>query len=203
MTRLRILPALWLLILGIAAGLGSTYAWQTRPTSPAASAPADILGGWLRLPPGQVGALRDVDPEFPADRDELEATLAAERETLAALFEQPDADDGAVLDQVERVVAAHAALERRVARYLLAVRPHLTDPQRARLFERAASGVREAGGWRWRGGRDADLENNRRGGGPPPDRGRGFGRGRGGPNRTPAPRNPDTQPASQPKGDVP
>lgn len=198
----RILPATLLLALGIAAGLGTTYAWQTRPTPPAASAPADILGGWLRLPPSQLRALRDIDPGFSAERDELETTLATERETLAALFEQPDADDQAILDQVERVIAAHAALERRVARYLLAVRPHLTDPQRARLFEHAASGVREAGR-RWRGGRDAELENNRRVGGPPSDRGRGFGRGRGGPNRNVTPADPDPQPASQPKGDVP
>lgn len=203
MTPRHVLPSIVILTLGIAAGLGTTYAWQTRPAPPPASAPADILGGWLRLPPGQLRALRDIDPGFSAERDELEATLAAEREALAALFEQPNADDGAILDQVERVVAAHAALERRVARYLLAVRPHLTDSQRARLFERAASGVREAGGWRWRGGRDADLENNRRGGGPPPDRGRGFGRGRGGPNRAPSPLNADSQAASKPKGDVP
>ena len=170
----------------------ATYAWQSQPTeqqpSEQLSRPARVLGGWLRLMPQQVERIAGVDPAFADESAQLEATLEAEREKLAAMFEDADATDEAIVQQVETVIEAHDQLERRVAKHLLALRPHLTDEQRSKLFQRCAKGIREAGGWRWRHGRGGGHGGGRgegwregRGqgrGGPPP--GRGSGRGRGG-----------------------
>ena len=161
----------------------ATYAWQQRPeqTPPTEKQPrpADVLGGWLRLMPEQVERIAGVDPTFADESAELEAALETEREKLAEMFEDASATDEAITQQVETVIEAHDRLERRVAKHLLALRPHLTDEQRSKLFERCAQGIREAGGGRWRHGR-----GDEHGGG----RGRGWRGGRGGGNgAAPAP----------------
>ncbi|MEP0845916.1 MAG: periplasmic heavy metal sensor [Phycisphaerae bacterium] len=192
-------------LLGVLVGFGTTYALQAQQAGreERSGFPADALGDWLGLNPAEIGALRSVDPGFRHEREELESALAGERERLARLFEQSNVQDGELLAQVERVIRAHDALERRVARYLIAVRPYLSAEQQSRLFERCAGGVRAAGGWRWRHGRDEADNGMRRGGGPPGDRGRGRGRGRLA-DVSPAP--PTTQasrPGSQPEGELP
>ncbi len=172
----------------------ATYAWQSQPAEPEmAKQPAEplrALCGWLRLMPDQIEKIAGVDPDFAAESADLEAALAVERDQLATLFEDSDATDEVIAQQVEEVIAAHNQLERRVAKHLLALRPHLTDEQRAKLFQRCAKGIREAGGWRWKHGR-GDGRGGGRGngwrrgrgdserGGPPPGRGRGRGRGNG------------------------
>jgi Spy/CpxP family protein refolding chaperone len=198
---LRMTAALF--VLSAFVGFGATYAWQAqRPTQlPPPGNPARALGGWLRLMPEQVEQLAEVDPGFAADRARLETALAEARETLARLFENASATDEQILEQVERVIDAHDALERRVAQYLVALRPHLGQEQRNRLFQRCAEGVRSAGGmrWRhgWRGGREeTDL------GAHEPGRGRGRGRGQGPPWRHGRP-GPGSRPASQPSGEQP
>ncbi len=181
MRPIRSRGALVLALLGALLGFGVTQAWQTRqaadPTGPADV--AGVLGRWLQLAPRQLEQLRHVDPAYSEERQRLEVALAGERERLAQLFEQNVAGDEQILAQVERVIEAHDALERRVARFLLALRPHLTADQAHRLFERCASGVREAGGWRWRHGQSAASEQPRRRGGPPEGRGPARGRERG------------------------
>ena len=200
MNPLRVQTWLAVAALSSLVGFSTTYAWQARRGAQPQQVtnPADVLGGWLRLMPGEIEQLRQVDPTFAADRAELEGNLAVERERLAGLFERDSAMDGEVLGQVERAIAAHDALERRVAKYLLALRPHLSAEQRSRLFDRCANGVRKAGGWRWRHGQSGVDSSERRGGGPPP--GRGFGRGRGGGGLS-APVSP--QSTSRPAGESP
>lgn len=162
----------------------ATYAWQSQPavqeTLGWPSHPTDVLGGWLRLMPEQIERIAGIDPAFVDESAQLEAELETDREKLAALFEDPDATDEAIMQQVEVVIEAHDRLERRVAKHLLALRPHLTDEQRSKLFERCAKSIREAGGRGWRHGRGDGGDSGWRGGrgGPPP--GRGPGRGRGG-----------------------
>ncbi len=155
-----------------------TYAWQSQPSEPAgAGDPLRALGNWLELRPGQLQRMSEVDATFAQESRELEQRLAAERERLAELFESDEADDARIMAQVERVIVAHDNLERRVARYLLALRPHLTDQQRARLFKRCAETVRQGCGKRWGKGWGGG-----RGHGP-----RGRGRGpqwKGGPSNT-------------------
>lgn len=154
-------------------GFMAAYAWQpggdrSRDAGRDAD-PLHALGDWLRLLPKQFDEISKVDPAFAVERDEMEAELAAERERLASMFENATASDEAIMAQVEKVIEIHDVLERRVANYLLALRPHLTGEQRARLFERCGKEVRQAAGWRRGGGY----------GGPPPGRGPGSGRGAG------------------------
>ncbi|MCB9851633.1 MAG: hypothetical protein H6819_00950 [Phycisphaerales bacterium] len=162
-------------------GFMAAYAWQpgggrSEDTS-SQSEPLRALGGWLRLMPDQFAEIAKVDPTFATERDEMEADLAAERERLASMFENATASDEAIMAQVEKVIEIHDTLERRVANYLLALRPHLTSAQRAKLFELCGKEVRQAAGWRRGGGNGY--------GGPPPGRGpgssggAGAGRGRG------------------------
>ncbi|MGE0478963.1 MAG: hypothetical protein AB7Q17_00700 [Phycisphaerae bacterium] len=188
----------WLVVvpLCVLAGFSATYAWQAQRAVPHAANPADVLGGWLQLLPDEVARLQSVDPSFAVDRTNLERDLATERDRLARLFERPTATDEAVLEQVERTIAVHDALERRVARYLLAVRPHLSDEQRSRLFERCARAVRDAGGWRWRHGQPA-IDASERGMDRGPGGGRGFGRGRGGGRLAPATSGASSQPSGE------
>lgn len=133
--------------------------------------PLRALGGWLRLMPDQFAEMSKVDESFTAERDKMEAELAAERERLASMFENESADNDAIMAQVEKVIEIHDRLERRVAAYLLALRPHLTAGQRAKLFKRCGEEVRQAGGRRRGHGRGY--------GGPPPGRGPGAGNGLG------------------------
>ncbi len=172
-----------LVVLGLAGGFLAAFAWQEPGSARRGPGPGDplpTLGLWLNLTPEQLARCAEVSPGFARERAELETALARERDRLAELFEDRDAADDAILLQVERVIDAHDRLERRVAGYLVALRPLLTDDQRVLLFERCAQGVREASGWRWRHGQ--------RGGGPP-GRGPQAGgrRGQGPPWARPAP----------------
>ena len=171
-------------MIAIAAAAGSylaTYALQ-QPGSAAGTttAVAQSVTSWLELTPLEAAAVGDIEAAFAADRKPLEAKLAAEREQLAALLENPATRNSEILQQVENVIAAHDALERRVAEHLVAMRPHLTADQQKRLLVRFATSVREGGGGRCRHGQPGNVEGGRPGGGPPPDRGPGRGRGRGG-----------------------
>ncbi len=183
----------------VTGGFLTAYAWppptlerepDLEPTSP-----ASVLGSWLRLPSGQVRELAAIDPSFARERAELEGELEEARNRLAGLFEDAEASDAAIIEQTERVIAVHDQLERRVATYLLAIRPHLDGQQRAALFDRCAESIREAGGWRWRHGAGA------RGGGPPTERGPGRRRGQG-PPWSPFGREAQSQPVSN-EGEVP
>ncbi len=160
----------------------ATYALQQTgrtDRSTGSTAAAQSVTDWLGLTPQQAADVRDIEATFAADRTPLEAKLATERERLATMLENPATSSDEILQQVEKVIAAHDGLERRVAAHLVAMRPHLTAAQHKRLFDRFASGVREGGGWRWRHGQPGNIEGERRGGGQPLGRGPGRGRGPG------------------------
>jgi hypothetical protein len=143
----------------------ATYAWQpptpsqpfdgpgpatcaSRPCGP--SQCCKSLSGWLQVTPQQQERLGSVDAGFIEDQARLEAALFAERQKLAELFESADSSGEAILQQVERVIEADNTLERRVAKHLVALAPHLTNEQRGRLYGHCAKYVRDAGGCRWR-----------------------------------------------------
>jgi hypothetical protein len=175
-----------LFLIAIACAAGSylaTYAVQqpgrVSPSSGSTAAVAQCLTDWLGLTPAQAASVREIEAAFAADRERLETKLTAEREQLAKMLEDKSVTNTGILDQVERVIAAHDTLERRVAAHLVAMRPYLTAEQQKRLLDRFASSVREGGGYRWRHGQPGTAEGQRQGGGPPPGRGPGGGRGRG------------------------
>ncbi len=171
---------LLLLVMSVAAGVGSFLATvAARPSSgpatqPAPAAPSSSpLGDWLALPSERAQAVETADPGFADASRALSETLAAERERLAAVVEDASSTDAQIREQVERVIAAHSALERRVTEHILALRPHLTAAEQKRLLGLCAQGVRSAARWRWRGGRGAGV-------GARDGRGRGAGGGGGG-----------------------
>ena len=85
------------------------------------------------------------DPDFHRQGATLRADLAEQRHALAGLLEDPASSDETLTRQVERVIAACDALERRVARHVLAIRRHLTPSQAKQLMGLVAEGVRSAG----------------------------------------------------------
>jgi len=151
--------------LALGAGVGSFLA--TRAVQPAVAEPqqeseaADAqapgrgrsLARWLELSRERQQAVEQADPDFPAQSAELLQTLGNERAKLAALLENLDTPDESILEQVERVIEAHDKLERRIARHVLAIRPHLTLAQQRELMSVCAGCVRQAIGWRMCQGR--------------------------------------------------
>jgi Spy/CpxP family protein refolding chaperone len=135
-----------------AAAFAATVAWPQPASQPADPAERG-LSKWLGLSERQQAEVGSVDAEFEADTLRLRNELAQARSELAAQLERTASTDAEILAQVERVITAHDALERRVAQHLVKLRPHLTVAQQKRLFDLCAEGVREAGGRRWRGGR--------------------------------------------------
>lgn len=169
-----------LVALAVAAGSYlATHALQRQGRTPPALNLTTVAGssiaGWLGLSRQQAADVLEIEAAFAADRTSLEAALQAERERLAFLFENRGTPDDEILQQVEAVIAAHDALERRIAKHLVTLRPHLTPEQTKRLFDRFAGGVRECRGPRWQQGLPADQTAGPGGHGPPP--GRGWRRG--------------------------
>jgi Spy/CpxP family protein refolding chaperone len=134
---------------------------------------------WLRLSDEQKQTVRATGTQFVGEAKALQQRLAEERYALAALLETPNSGDEEIMAQVERVIEAHDALERRVARHMLAIRPILTPEQAKQFMGLAASGVRRAG--RCRMGPDGEtiMGGRGQGGGLGQQRGRGQ-RGHGG-----------------------
>ena len=131
------------------------------------------LCNWLRLSGEQKQAVRAKGSRFVQEAKALQQKLADERFDLAALLEAPDSTDEQIMGQVERVIKAHDALERRVARHMLAIRPILTREQAKQFMGLAASGVRRAGRCRM------DPDGGRILGGPGQDGNLSQPRGRG------------------------
>lgn len=157
MTTLKYTLPLVLAAFAAVGGFVATQAWQPAPAAdPTTAAPCAMpcsqgtcckaLVGWLNLSLEQTKQLSGIDSAFTEESRPLEDALFAEREKLAALFESAEATNESIQQQVDKVIAAGNALERRVAAHLLALRPYLNDDQRARLYQRCAKGIREAGG---------------------------------------------------------
>lgn len=140
---------MWLAALCVAAAAVSFVATlAARLPRPPATDPVDTLPissrDWQRA--------TACDPGFPREARELSATLDRERAALADLLEDAASQDDQIRGQIERVIAAHNALERRVAEHVLKVRGQLTPEQQKQLMGLVSDTVRQAGP-RWRGGR--------------------------------------------------
>lgn len=121
----------------LAVGLGAysiTRAARSASSEPAVDPAAEALLEWLNVPADQRKIILDHDPSFGADLKKLRQALAAARAELAASLEKTDTPASAINQHVEATIAARAALERRTAQHLLAVRDHLSPQQRQQLF---------------------------------------------------------------------
>ena len=94
----------------------------------------DRLARRLRLDEGQVSILRDKDPSFETDSEQLRDILLAERTKLLAIFEDPKSTDEELLQQIDRLILAHGQIERRIAEHVLVLRPYLTVEQQKWLI---------------------------------------------------------------------
>ena len=131
-------------------GGGDSLAAHPRPaTCPGRLGPycneCEALADCLRLSPAEAQAMAKADPNFAPEANALRGELDRRRDALAALLEDAAVGDDILMRQVERVIEAHDALERRVARHVLAIRKLLTPPQARRLMGLAARSVRSGG----------------------------------------------------------
>jgi len=144
---------------------------------------------WLDLSDKETESLDERDPGFARDATELSDALCEARRALANLLEDPATPDDTIRQQVEKIIKAHGALERRATEHLLAIRDHLTPDQQKRLLGFCASVIREGAGRGFRRRQRRRLRGGRGGGGL--GGGRGAGRNAGaqedehGPESTP------------------
>ena len=158
-----------LLIVTATAAVTWTVRVRAAATAPVAQ---DPVVGYLGASGREPADITRHDPAFDQDLKRLRAAVEDARTTLAALLEKPDASDKAIRDQVEVVITANAALQRRVMEHVLAIRDHLTPAQQRMLLNLCAQGLRQGPGWGWRRGTSGM-------GGGPPDGNRGAGNGPG------------------------
>ncbi|MEJ2702621.1 MAG: hypothetical protein P8Z79_09285 [Sedimentisphaerales bacterium] len=88
----------------------------------------------LRLTDEQILVAQEQDPNFEADLTGLRESLLTERTRLLAAFENPQTSNEELLEHIGKLISAHSQIERRLARYLLVLRPHLTAEQQKWLI---------------------------------------------------------------------
>ncbi len=125
---------------------------QVRPADDEPCCDQDDLCHYLRLSPSQQGQVCQADPQFAREAQDLRRALEQQRADLVAMLDDPAHTDEAILAQVDRVAATHTALERRVARHLLAIRKLLTPQQARQFMGLAADSVRETSRGQYRRG---------------------------------------------------
>ncbi len=179
-----------------------------KPAATSAHAPSPQirrLGRWLELTDEQMAAIAAEDPDFHLDIRRLDREIRIHQLRLASLMESADASEAALAEQFEALAAAHLAMHRRVAKYVLAIRAHLTRDQRGRLLHLLSRQLRkdqgERPGGQGPGGTGTHPQGGRKGGErvrpphpphhrPPhgPHDGPGGGHGGAGEDRLPPPR---------------
>lgn len=145
MTKITLL-AITCVVCAVGAFL-ATYAVQPATSNKPSTAPAG-----LSIPSNDWSRACAMDPGFPEESKKLNDAVASDRAKLAELLDNPSANEEAILAQVEKVIATHDQLERRVAQHLLKIRSQLSPEQQKQLMGLASESVRQ-GGYRWRGGR--------------------------------------------------
>jgi uncharacterized membrane protein len=136
MTR-RFFSLIFVLCLGSGTG---AFVLASRSAAPAST--DDPVAAVLQLSPEQSTAIAQDDPNFDAESTMLAADLRQQRQKLAELLQSPDLQDAAVKAQLDRVLAADAALEHRVIDHVLAMRQRLTPAQRQQLMALCTQGMR-------------------------------------------------------------
>jgi Spy/CpxP family protein refolding chaperone len=213
MSRLQhksILGALGLIVIGTLAFSAGVISRPAAPTAAATTRASAALMDWLAATPQQRAQLESRDPGFADELARLRADLEQRRSEFAAALDSSTTSDNVIRARLEAVLSANAALERRIADYLLLARANLTAEQQRKLFGLAAEEVRR-GGWRARQGGEGGRGRGNGYGGPPwaqqqqqgaapqtGQRGRGWRGGAGAAPATPAPQTPAPQtPAPQ------
>lgn len=87
----------------------------------------------LKLSDEQVEQIKRIDAAFEADAARFGIALKKEQTRLVSMFENPGIDESELLEQIRQLVSVHNELERRVAKHVLLLRPHLTVEQQGWL----------------------------------------------------------------------
>ncbi len=88
----------------------------------------------LRLTDQQATIAQQQDPDFTADSMRLRDALLSERTKLLAAFEDSQTANDELLALIEKLISAHSQIERRIAKHVLVLRPHLTADQQKWLI---------------------------------------------------------------------
>lgn len=106
----------------------------------------DTLASRLELTDEQALLAQRYDPNFEEDCTGLKDRLREAHSGLVEAFESTDVGNGDLLERIGDLIEAHNALERRVARYVVLLRPHLSREQQERLSGLCGGGRRYQGG---------------------------------------------------------
>lgn len=112
----------------------------------------DALADKLQLTAEQVAFADRNDPDFSVDCTRLKDEVSAAYAALLAGLEDTQAGDDELLTRLDGLIEAHNRLERRVAQFVVMIRPQLSAAQRQRL-----AGL-SRGGPSFRRGRSASNE---------------------------------------------
>lgn len=92
------------------------------------------LASRLGLDERQMSLLQQEDSDFESEAADLRDALLGERQRLLAMFEDSGAAGDQLLAQIDRLIAAHSRIERRVVQHVLVLRPYLTVEQQKWLI---------------------------------------------------------------------
>ena len=128
----------------------STGAPDASPQMTQPSGPACLLhavGRHLDLNTEQSRRVDQLDSQFQKDRLALRVQMLEKRRDLFRLLAAKEPDQAAIAARADEIASLQAALQRRIIRYLLAIKEVLNAEQQAKLFTLLGSsmGMREGG----------------------------------------------------------
>jgi len=91
------------------------------------------LAGKLGLTSRQLEMAEKYDPDFQVDIEGLRSDLLQRRANLLTAFENSQTGDADLLSEIDELITVNNRIERRVAKYLLSLRPYLGIEQQKRL----------------------------------------------------------------------
>lgn len=83
----------------------------------------------LKLSKEQLNAIKQKDPTFEAESENLSRQLVDERSKLLTMFENIETNDKSLRQQVDRLILVHNTIEKRVVEYVVVLRSSLTPEQ--------------------------------------------------------------------------
>ncbi len=93
----------------------------------------------IEFTPEQIQAIQQLDPGFEAKSVEFAKIASKKHEQLSLLLETPSTNDNVILQQLEKLLEAHAQLERLTSHHVLLIRPHLSPEQQKILVGLSAN----------------------------------------------------------------
>lgn len=123
--------------IGLLCAIGAGAAFLAGAKKPSESTTTKIqnpVAEILQLTGDQTRDIQNADPKFNEESRKLAEELQTERHKLLELLQSDNTAATEINAQLEKTLAADAALERRVVNHLLVMRQHLTEPQSRQLM---------------------------------------------------------------------